>query len=65
MRRHEVEETARASSRSEGLEVKFYSKCYVKPLRDFKQKRKRKKKYVSFTQCPKAWYITGAQKLDE
>lgn len=43
MRRHEVEESARASSRNEGLEVKFYSKCYMKTLRDFEQKRKRKK----------------------
>lgn len=53
MRRYEVEETARASSCSEGLEVKFYSKHYVRPLRGFKQKRKRKK-YMSFIRCPQS-----------
>lgn len=53
MRRHEVEETARASSCTKGLEVKFYSKCYMKPLRDFKQKRKRKKNTCHSLNVPK------------
>lgn len=53
MRSQEVEETARVSSCSEGLEGKFYSKCDVKPSRGFKQKRQ--KKYMSLTRCPQSW----------
>ena len=34
--------TERASSCSDGMESKFYSKCYVTPLKDFKQKEKKR-----------------------
>lgn len=47
-----VGEMERVSSHSEGMELKFNSKCYVKPLKDFKQKEKGKKKEMSFTWCP-------------
>lgn len=34
------------------IESKFYSSCYMSPLKDFKQKAKKKKRKVSFTWCP-------------
>lgn len=55
--------TERASSCSDGMESKFYSKCYVTPLKDFKQKEK--KKTCHSLGVPNAWHIAGAWKLDE
>ena len=47
------------------IESKFYSSCYMSPLKDFKQKAKKKKKKCHSLGIPSAWHITGAQKLGE
>lgn len=44
------------------MESKFYSMCYMTPLKDFKQKEKKKCHPLG---VPSAWHITGAQRLGE
>lgn len=61
VRGDEVGETERASSCSEGMELKFSSKCYVKPLKVFL----RKKKMCYSLGVLDAWHITGVWNLDE